>query len=84
MNWFTKHLDLPVFIHYILLYKSSFLYFLWKDTIMDSMTRDTEATMIRLTGLTMTATEAETATIISTLILRGKQREQLHTHKLHM
>lgn len=48
------------------------------------MTRDTEATMIRLTGLTMTATEAETATIISTLILRGKQRKQLHTHKLHM
>lgn len=84
MNLFTKHIDLPVLIRYILLYKSSFLYFLWKDTIMDSMTRDTEATMISPTGLTTTATEAETATIINTRILRGKKRKQLHTHKLHM
>lgn len=45
---------------------------------MDSMTRDTGDTMISLTGLIMmTATEAETATIINRCILPGTQRKPL-------
>lgn len=43
---------------------------------MDSMTLDTEDTMIRPTGLIMmTATEPETTTIISLRILPGMQRK---------
>lgn len=45
---------------------------------MDSMTRDTEDTMISLTGLIMmTATEAETTTIINRCTLPGMQRKPL-------
>lgn len=52
---------------------------------MDSMTRDTEDTMISPTGLIMmTATEAETTTIINRGILPGMQRKHLHTLKLYM
>lgn len=42
---------------------------------MDTMTPNTEDTMIRLIGLiTMTATEAETATIINICILPGMKK----------
>lgn len=62
---------------YILLYKSPSLplhIFCGKDTAMDSMTHDTEGTMISPTGLiTMTATEA--TTIINRCILPGMQRK---------
>ena len=48
--------------------------FCGKDTTMGSMTLDTEATMIRPTGLIiMTATEA--TTIINRRILPGMQRK---------
>lgn len=47
----------------------------WKDTTMDNMTPDIEDIMIRLIGLiTMTAIEAETATIINRCILPGMKK----------
>lgn len=50
--------------------------FCWKDTTMDTMTRDTEVTMISPTGLIMMrTTEAEKTTIINRCILPGMQRK---------